>query len=322
MGTLECSQRNVAAMLLMPLVLLAAGARAASIPGIPEPFPSGGLSGLRQGGSIFLVASDPTFQNPSSSVQRNVPAAERVLFTSTYTDMLEATVGDWSTISGTTQAEAAASGTAAFGVLRGGAGVSLVGGPAEARAQVIVEFWDFNQFQSRDPNQRTSNFSIDWKTDGIIDGFGSAIAELWIIESLGQTSSPSGFTNQGVYIRHTWDSSGKTRLQIGDSSDFVLGNRYWLYGRLTVSASRNHNFFADGSITSSSHANFLSTAQVFIDAAPDRPDLFMTSVSGYDYRTPAPVPAPSTLVLALTGLPVIGLMRGRRKIPVRCVADN
>jgi hypothetical protein len=41
----------------------------------------------------------------------------------------------------------------------------------------------------------------------------------------------------------------------------------------------------------------------------------MTSVSGYDYRTPAPVPEPSTLVLALAGLAVIGLMRGRRKIP-------
>jgi len=56
----------------------------------------------------------------------------------------------------------------------------------------------------------------------------------------------------------------------------------------------------------SSTANFLDTAELFIDPSPGAS---LTAASGKDYTTP--VPEPSILVMLCAGLAVIGLMLRR-----------
>lgn len=294
---------------LVPIALAflcASRAAAAPIPGIPEPFNSGGLSALRVNGHKFVQAIDPTFLTPGRSASASTPPALRTLITSDYTDSLPLpNSGSLSVTSGTTRATATTDGTAGFGKLRASASAGLVGGRSEARAQTVVEFLDLIQILTKDPSQKSVSYDIDWKTDGVITGSAFAVAEVWFIDTLGTLVPPSQFGNLGMYLRSTWTSSGPTDFGIGHPDELLLGNRYWLYGRLRVEANRAHNFFADNTVTSVTTADFMSTAELFIDPGVDTPWASIASASGFDYASP--VPEPSILGLATAGLFIIWL---------------
>jgi hypothetical protein len=273
------------------------------------------LSALRVNDHKFVLATDHTLLEPSRSASAFTPPERRTLTTSDYTNTLPLpNAGSLSVTSGTTTATATADGIAGFGKLRASAVARLVGGPSEANVQTVVEFLDLIQIHTKDPSPTNVNFDINWKTDGVITGSASALAQIWFIDTLGTLDPPSQFVNQGVYRQSAWTSSGLTDFSIGGHDGLRLGNRYWLYGRLRVDANRAHNFFADNAAVSVTTADFMNTAALFIDAGADTPWASITSASGFNYASP--VPEPSILVLATAGLFIVwlGSARNRRRL--------
>lgn len=280
----------------------------ATTPGIPEALP-GGFSGLRMTATTFVYAVDPTFQHPGSSQYDTTAPEERALITSDYTARFELTGGGFSVTSGTSMATAGVFGTAAFGELRAAATVHLVGGRTEGSSRVVSEFYDFIQVRSTDPEVSNLNYDVSWKTDGVVSRGAFAIAQVWIIDA--DVLPPSTYVNTGMFLQSTWSPEGVADFRLGDAGVLQLGQRYWVYGRLRVEAARAHNFYADGTVSSETYANFDHTARLFIDPHPDTPGAFITSASGFDYRTPA-IPEPGNMALICAGLIALAARRNRQ----------
>ncbi|MBK6656904.1 MAG: hypothetical protein IPG43_01525 [Proteobacteria bacterium] len=285
----------------------ASAVSAAILPAVLETFPvGGGFSGLRQLGSVQVLARDPTLQNLPTGHSLNSDPSQRVLVTSDYEDAIDVSINGASTRSGESTAAAEVDGQAAFGQLRAMASLSLTG-IGEGNAEAVVEFWDLIQFHDTKGSSGNSifqNFTVTWKVDGVVQGAASgAVAELYVIDSLGMNGPVSQLGQlRGMYRRSIWSAAGNVgNTSIGATEDLTIGTRYWLYGRLHVGARGNTDFNAGGS------ANFMNTAQVFIDPVPGRPELSITSATGFDYRTPAPIPLPGSLMLGLSALTLLAL---------------
>jgi len=100
-----------------------------------------------------------------------------------------------------------------------------------------------------------------------------------------------------------------------DQPVFEAGQRYWVYGRLEVGvvaqASSLAHLYPPHRVEAT--AEFMHTARLFIDG----PEGAYSMASGFDYRSPVPVPEPTMLASMLAGLALVGwaarVMPGRSR---------
>lgn len=217
------------------------------------------------------------------------------------------------------EAEALAQGTisAGFGTLRAAATAAGGGlGRYEAQANVTVSFIDLVQVNAAGEDLELK-FDITWKVDGVVSavpgtGSASARAELWIFP-FDILPRPGAQFLGSSYRLSAWTPGKVDDTAIGNFSgpEVVPGARFWVVGALTVGTTSFKRCCAEvEQFFVSSTANFLDTAELFIDPSPGAS---LTAASGKDYRTPVPVPEPSILVTLGAGLVVIGLIRWRRR---------
>ena len=258
--------------------------------------------------SAFDFAGGPPFTSGDDFSAQNRALAQQASFALADIRGADAQFGG-------SEALAQGSASAAFGTLRASANAAGGGfGRYEAEANVTVSFVDLVQIDAN--GDLSTGFLITWAVNGSASavpgqGFAGAFAELWVVPF--DLLPPRGGPLRGMYRSFNSTSAGEPfESAVGsmiENPEVVTGAKFWIVGTLTVGATSFKRCCAEGeSPIASSRADFDDTAELFIDPPPGAS---LTAASGKDYRTPAPVPEPSTLVMLCAGFGVIGLMLRR-----------
>lgn len=217
-------------------------------------------------------------------------------------------------------ASASALGTASvdYGVLRASAFASGGGGSIDARATTTVGFIDLVTVKGT--AGEFFNFNLSWAVDGKVEGNNgqaTANAQLWIIP-FGPVPAPFTLFFGQSYRGSRWDSASSEveNTAIGDLKGIREGQRFWAIGILEVAAARST--LKSGTVVDtpfgSASANFLNTVHLYIDPAADSPSASMVSAAtGFDYRSPSPIPEPSSWLMMCGGLAIMAACGGARR---------
>ncbi len=297
-------------------IMLASPGRAALevVPAIPLALDAGLFNGtgtlaysMSGRVSAFDFAGGPPFTSADDFSTQNRALAQQASFALADIRGADAQFGG-------SEALAQGSASAAFGTLRASANAAGGGfGTYEAEANVTVSFVDLVQIDAS--GNLSTGFITTWAVNGSAStvpgqGFAGALAELWVVPF--DLLPPRGGLLRGMYRSFNSTSAGEpleTAVGSLEGPEVVTGAKFWIVGTLTVAATSFKRCCAEGeSPIASSRADFDDTAELFIDPPPGAS---LTAASGKDYRTPAPVPEPSTLVMLCAGLGVIGLMLRR-----------
>ncbi len=279
------------------------------LPGIPGGFPTVGfgqaLSAVRYSMSGGAIVIDPS----SGGAGGDGFGREDSLVTSNFAAVLTQNLGADVQI-GTAEALVTGRASAGFGTLRAAAVASGGGGFVDATAGVTVSFIDVIEIGG--DGQSVLNFDINWKVGGTVSatrGSATAFAQLWIFPF--GPLPPQGVQFAGnSYVGSSWSSARASVIdtRLGEFKDLPTGSKYWLFGQLSVFASRGEPVVVD-SPQHTARADFMDTVELFIDPSRDSPaGAFLTSASGHTYASPVPVPG----VGALLGLCVAGCLFRRK----------
>lgn len=281
--------------------------------GVPEITSQTGLSGLtyRMEGSVQAQSPQPfTFSDVGGYAESDTTYPTKA------GEVLSFSTGDTAQSGG---ASASALGTAFvdYGTLRASAFASGGGGSIDARTTTTVGFLDL--IVAKGAASEFFNFDLSWAVDGKVEAFrggATANAQLWIIPFGPIPPAFTLFFGQS-YRASRWNSASSEieGEAIGDLKGIRGGSRFWVIGTLEVQAARSE--LRSGTVVDtpfgSASADFLHTVHLYIDPAADSPSASMESVvTGFDYRSPTPVPEPSSQLLMGVGLACMAAFGGAR----------
>ncbi len=197
------------------------------------------------------------------------------------------------------------SGTAQFGVLKGGLTVGANTGVLYSDATLDLFFVDIMQIHE------DGVLALNWNPSGTVErkdvadqtfarSFGSA--EIWILNR--NFAFNQGLVDALVYSRRSFTPENGTvgANLVDEEFSARAGSVFWVVGRLTLAGhARARGAGAAGELEARAVADFTHTAQLFVDVAPGSSASF-SFASGNDYRTPAPVPLPLPATMLGTAL--------------------
>ncbi len=204
---------------------------------------------------------------------------------------------------------------AEFGKLRAAAIASnTAGGYSSSGAESVLEFLDvFSLYPGQVPS-----FSAVWDVHGQVSaipgqGGARAFGQLWMFP-FGPLPQPFAMF-QAQYYSSSYFEPGKTRLVevLGSTKNLPPGSSYWVYGRLSVEASRVNDQIVEWGNAGTSFAEFRDTAEFFFTPDPGTPADSYTTASGFIYPT---IPEPASAGMLAIGLLCIAMYRvaGRAKV--------